>query len=212
MPRAAWRTTALGGEYALLFNGIEVDRFAKAAEPWPTDGADRSSSSVATSPARASTCCSTRCRSSPADVATLGRAATGPRPPRCRRVARATRGSSGSAGSATTRRRAAARRRRVLRAVAARRVVRRRAARGDGGADTGRGQRPRRLRNVARAGADALLVPPGDARRPRRSARARCSTNPTCAEATRRPRASSGPRSSRWTTSPTVTSSSTSEL
>ncbi len=28
---------ALGGEYTLLFNGIEVDRFAKAA-PWPTDG------------------------------------------------------------------------------------------------------------------------------------------------------------------------------
>jgi phosphatidylinositol alpha-mannosyltransferase len=27
---------ALGGEYTLLFNGIEVDRFAKAA-PWPTD-------------------------------------------------------------------------------------------------------------------------------------------------------------------------------
>jgi phosphatidylinositol alpha-mannosyltransferase len=28
---------ALGGEYTLLFNGIEVDRFAKAS-PWPTDG------------------------------------------------------------------------------------------------------------------------------------------------------------------------------
>jgi len=28
---------ALGGEYELLFNGIEVDRFA-GAEPWPTDG------------------------------------------------------------------------------------------------------------------------------------------------------------------------------
>ena len=28
---------ALGGDYVLLFNGIEVDRFAKA-EPWPTDG------------------------------------------------------------------------------------------------------------------------------------------------------------------------------
>ncbi len=29
--------TALGGEYELLFNGIEVDRFAKAT-PWPTEG------------------------------------------------------------------------------------------------------------------------------------------------------------------------------
>lgn len=28
---------ALGGEYTLLFNGIEVDRFAKAV-PWPTEG------------------------------------------------------------------------------------------------------------------------------------------------------------------------------
>ena len=28
---------ALGGEYTLLFNGIEIDRFAKAS-PWPTDG------------------------------------------------------------------------------------------------------------------------------------------------------------------------------
>ena len=27
---------ALGGSYELLFNGIEVDRFAKAT-PWPTD-------------------------------------------------------------------------------------------------------------------------------------------------------------------------------
>jgi phosphatidyl-myo-inositol alpha-mannosyltransferase len=29
--------TALGGSYELLFNGIEVDRFAKAT-PWPTEG------------------------------------------------------------------------------------------------------------------------------------------------------------------------------
>jgi phosphatidylinositol alpha-mannosyltransferase len=29
--------TALGGSYELLFNGIEVDRFAKAT-PWPSDG------------------------------------------------------------------------------------------------------------------------------------------------------------------------------
>ena len=28
---------ALGGEYTLLFNGIEIDRFAKAP-PWPADG------------------------------------------------------------------------------------------------------------------------------------------------------------------------------
>src|SRR5690606_34801708 len=27
---------ALGGEYELLFNGIEIDRFAKAT-PWPSD-------------------------------------------------------------------------------------------------------------------------------------------------------------------------------
>ena len=30
-------STALGGEYTVLFNGIEVERFAKAT-PWPTDG------------------------------------------------------------------------------------------------------------------------------------------------------------------------------
>lgn len=35
----AWQMAqeALGGDYTLLFNGIEVDRFAKA-EPWPTEG------------------------------------------------------------------------------------------------------------------------------------------------------------------------------
>jgi phosphatidylinositol alpha-mannosyltransferase len=34
---AATATAALGGRYEVLFNGIEVDRFAKA-DPWPTDG------------------------------------------------------------------------------------------------------------------------------------------------------------------------------
>ncbi len=34
---AATARAALGGEYVVLFNGIEVDRFAKA-EPWPTEG------------------------------------------------------------------------------------------------------------------------------------------------------------------------------
>jgi phosphatidylinositol alpha-mannosyltransferase len=33
----AMAETALGGDYTLLFNGIEVERFAKAT-PWPTDG------------------------------------------------------------------------------------------------------------------------------------------------------------------------------
>jgi phosphatidylinositol alpha-mannosyltransferase len=33
----AMASGALGGTYTLLFNGIEVDRFAKAT-PWPTDG------------------------------------------------------------------------------------------------------------------------------------------------------------------------------
>ena len=58
--------------------------------------------------------------------------------------------------------RAAARRDRVLRAVAARRVVRRRAARGDGRRHAGGRVGDRGLRNVARADLDALLVPPGD--------------------------------------------------
>lgn len=34
---SATAKAALGGEYHLVFNGIEVDRFAKA-DPWPTDG------------------------------------------------------------------------------------------------------------------------------------------------------------------------------
>ena len=34
---AATARAALGGEYERVFNGIEVDRFAKA-EPWPTEG------------------------------------------------------------------------------------------------------------------------------------------------------------------------------
>ena len=34
---ASTARAALGGEYEILFNGIEVDRFVKA-EPWPTEG------------------------------------------------------------------------------------------------------------------------------------------------------------------------------
>lgn len=34
---AATARAALGGDYEVVFNGIEVDRFAKA-EPWPTEG------------------------------------------------------------------------------------------------------------------------------------------------------------------------------
>ena len=34
---AATATAALGGEYEVLFNGIDIERFAKV-EPWPTEG------------------------------------------------------------------------------------------------------------------------------------------------------------------------------
>ena len=53
--RANW----YDAEYVVLWNGIEVDRFASAV-PTPTRLARRRSSSAATSRARDSTCCSTR--------------------------------------------------------------------------------------------------------------------------------------------------------
>ena len=102
------------------------------ADARPT--ARRSSSSAATSPARAWRCCSRRWRRSPRDVRlwvgrrrARDRAAAGPRSP-------ATPGSSGSGRlSDDEKARPPAGRRRLLRAVAAGRVLRRRAARGDGG-------------------------------------------------------------------------------
>src|SRR5947207_132093 len=77
----AWQMAqeALGGDYTLLFNGIEVERFAKAS-PWPR-----------------------RCSRSPRMFG-CGSRETAPRLRRCKRATRTTRASSGSDVSTTTRR------------------------------------------------------------------------------------------------------------
>ena len=79
--RWPWRSSALGGNYELLFNGIEVERFA-AADPWPDRRRRPSSSSGATSPARASRCCSPPSPSS-RPTCGCGWAATARRPRSC---------------------------------------------------------------------------------------------------------------------------------
>ena len=95
---------ALGGEYEITFNGIEVERFAKAST-WPTDGPTvlfvgrhepRKGLAVlldASSTSRATCAC--------------GSPATGRRPTSSRPARPATAASSGSDGSATTRGRGA---------------------------------------------------------------------------------------------------------
>ena len=131
--------------------------------PWPDRRARRSSSSAATSPARASTCCSTRCATLPADVRLwvggdgpeTGDAASAARRRPPHRVARPhLRRREGGAGCAAPT---------CSAPVAAGRVVRRGAARGHGRRDAGRGQRPRR----------ATATWPAPARRAARAARRR---------------------------------------
>ena len=98
-----------------------------------------------------------------------------------RRAARRARVRTSSGSGAITdaeRDAAAARRDGLLRAVARRRVVRRGAARGHGRGDPGRRIGHRGLRQRGRAPtSDALLVPPGDARRARGGRCGRCSTS-----------------------------------
>ena len=84
------RRAALGGTYDVLFNGIEVERFA-CAEPWPTTDR-RSASSAATSRARASAVLLEALTPAPARGATLGRRRRARRPVSCTRRRRATRG------------------------------------------------------------------------------------------------------------------------
>ena len=188
---------ALGGEYTLLFNGIEVDRFAKAS-PWPTDGptiffVGRHE------PRKGLAVLLDAMRSLPSDTH-LWVAGDGPETARCRRRTGATRASSGSGASTTKRRR---------RGCAAPTCSARRRWASPSASCCSRGWRRRPpssraicpgYHNVARSGADAILVPPGDAAALSRGL-AKVLENPTCAERLVAP-VSSGPRSSRWTTSP----------
>ena len=162
--QGAWPCGHLGGEYLVLHNGIEVERFAKAT-PVAHRRARRSCSCPATSPARASTCCSTAWPTCPPTPG-CGWPATGPRPAGCRprtagdhRVEWLGRIGDERAGAAP------AGGRRAVRPVAAGRVVRDGAAGGHGRPDAGRGQRHPRLPQRGRRGGGqaALLVPPGDA-------------------------------------------------
>ncbi len=132
------------GEYVRLFNGIEIEPFAKAT-PWPTDGPTilflgrhepRKGLSILLE-------AMTRL---PADVR-LWVASDGPET-QALRLRYAGDRRVEWLGRITDDEKAArhAGRRRVLRAVAPRRVLRRRAARGHGGGDRGGGQRPARLR------------------------------------------------------------------
>ena len=174
-----WRRRTSAATYELLFNGIEVDRFAEGdadAHRRPDDLLPR----PPRAPQGPRVLLDAMARCPP--TCGCGWAATGPRP-------------SGSAAAVAgdpriewlgrdQRRRealAAAGRRRLLRAVAAGRVVRRGAARGHGGVDRRRGQRPRRLpqRRPARR-QDALLVPPGDADGAGRGPATACSPTPAC--------------------------------
>ena len=73
----------LGGDYEVLFNGVDVERFADAGPGRPTSR--RSSSSGATRTARAWASCSDAFAAVPGPGAAVGGRATGPRPPSCDR-------------------------------------------------------------------------------------------------------------------------------
>ena len=134
---------ALGGEYTLLFNGIEVERFAKAT-PWPTEGSDavlRRSPRAPQGARRAARCarraarptCGLWVAGDGPETAELQRRHGRRRPHRVARSHRRRREGVAPAGGG-----------RVLRTVAARRVVRGRAARGHGRPDAGGGEQPAR--------------------------------------------------------------------
>ena len=95
--------SALGGEYEMLFNGVE-DRASSGRPHRRRPTARRSSSAGATRSARVSTCCSRRSRPCP-PTTRLWIASDGPdTAAACRRATPTTRGSNGSGGSATRRR------------------------------------------------------------------------------------------------------------
>ena len=144
--RTRWSSSSryLGGEYDILFNGVEIDEIAldrADADRAPDDLLLRPPRG-AQGPRRAARRVRARCP----PTSGCGSPATGPTPPACAREY-ADDDAHRVARPDQRRRevRPPARRRRVLRPVAARRVVRRRADRGDGGRHAGRRQRPRRL-------------------------------------------------------------------
>ena len=208
--RRAGRALPRRRRTSVLFNGIEVERYRQGRARGPPT-ARRSCSSAATSPARASTCCSTALAALPPDVRLWVRG-DGPETDRAAGTARAaTRASSGSGGVSDEEK---ARRLRgadvfcapslrgesfgvvLLEAMAARTAI--------------VASRPARLpqRGPARSSTPSL-VPPGDrdgaGRRPAAGAGRPRSAGAALVSSGRR----AGRASSRWTTWPSATSSST---
>ena len=200
--------SGLGGTYELLFNGVEVERFADGPVA-PHRRARRSSSSAATSPARASRCSSRRWPTCPPDVRALG----GRRRP-------ADRGAAGSAtghdrriewlGRISDDERSARMRglHRVLLAVGAGRVLR-------DGAPRGHGRRAApswRPTSTATATSPATASTPSSPRSATRPPWPRpcagCSTTTACGPSWW-PAGGAGPSSSRWRTWPSATTRST---
>ena len=98
-----WPSGPCGGDYELLFNGIEIERFAKAT-PAPSSGptiffVGRHE------PRKGLAVLLDALRHLPSDVSAVGRRRRARRPRRCAPVTAATPASSGSDASATTRRR-----------------------------------------------------------------------------------------------------------
>ena len=200
-------SAALGGDYELLFNGVEVERFAEG--PAHPTTAPRSSSSAATSPARASRCCSTALADLPADVR-VWVGGDGPQSEELRERFGHDRRIEWL-GRISDDERAARMRglHRVLLAVGAGRVLRHGAARGHGVGMRPGGLRPRGHRNVATDGVDALLAPVGDAAALAKALQRVLDDDGPCGQSWSRA-AAAGPSSSRWPTWPSATSRSTS--
>ena len=152
----------LGGEYSVLFNGVEVDEIAGTA---PTPTTNPTIFFLGRHEERKGLAVLLRAfRSLPDDVR-LWIGGDGPDAPQLR--AESPRRRAHLVARPDQRRREVrppAGRFGALRAVVARRVVRRRADRGDGGGHPRRGQRASTATATSPpTGVDALLVPPGDA-------------------------------------------------
>ncbi len=159
----------LGGEYSVLFNGVEVDEIASTA-PSPADQPD----DLLPRPSRGTQ--GTRRPAPGLPVAArrrpvVDRRRRSRRPPAPGRVPRRRPHLVARPDQRRREVRPPAGRFGALRAVAARRVVRRRADRGDGGGHPRRGQRHRRLPQRRHRRARRPARPPRRCRRPRRRPR-----------------------------------------